>query len=286
MNRRHSGFTLIELLVVIAIIAILIALLLPAVQQAREAARRSQCKNNMKQIALGLHNYESTHSTFPLGVLGTSGTSSNVNQLTTWQTLLLPYIDQAPLYGQYNFNIGFDNAGNAATVISLVPVYKCASQPVEGVIDAKYGSSHYGGNAGTTPGANNGIFFPLSSVRFRDMIDGTSNTLFAGEIATEIRGWARGSCNGCTNCTGAGGSQGFARSVLRWTAAATTNCATAGFNRPISCCETAFQFSSPHVGGAHFSLSDGSGRFISQNIDVSVFQALITRAGGETVGEF
>lgn len=287
-NCRMSrmAFTLIELLVVIAIIAILIALLLPAVQQAREAARRSQCKNNLKQIALGLHNYESTHGTFPLGVLGTSGTSSNTNQLTTWQTLLLPYVDQAPLFNQYNFNVAYDHANNAPNVISLLPVYRCASQSIDGIIDSKYGCSHYAGNAGTTPGANDGIFFPLSSIRFRNLTDGTSNTIFTGEIGAEIRGWARGSCNGCLNCPGAGGSQGFARSVLRWTAAATTNCATAGFNRPSSCCETAFQFSSPHVGGAHFALSDGSGRFVGQNIDVSVFQALITRAGGETVGEF
>src|ERR1700709_905701 len=121
---RRPGFTLIELLVVIAIIAILIALLLPAVQQAREAARRTQCKNNLKQIALGLHNYESTFSKLPLGVLGTSGTSSNKNQLTTWQTLILPYVDQAPLYGQYNFDVAYDNAINSTTVIEIVPAFR------------------------------------------------------------------------------------------------------------------------------------------------------------------
>ncbi len=286
MNPRRKGFTLIELLVVIAIIAILIGLLLPAVQQAREAARRSQCKNNLKQIALALHNYESTYGMFPFGVLGTSGTSSNTNQLTTWQTLILPFADQAPLYNQYNFNVAFDNALNATNVIALIPVYKCASQTKEGVIDSKFGFSHYGGNAGTTPGANNGIFFSISSIRFRDITDGTSNTIFTGEIASEIRGWARGSCSGCTNCPGAGGSQGFARSVLRWTAASTTNCAAAGFNRPSACCETAFQFSSPHIGGSHFSLADGSTKFVNENIDSSLFQALISRAGGEPVGDF
>ena len=154
MNPRRKGFTLIELLVVIAIIAILIALLLPAVQQAREAARRSQCKNNLKQIALALHNYESTYGTFPFGVLGTSGTSSNTNQLTTWQTLILPFADQTPLYNQYNFNVAFDNVINATNVIALIPAYKCASQTKEGVIDTKFGFSHYAGNAGTA------FFFP------------------------------------------------------------------------------------------------------------------------------
>lgn len=286
MRPRRSGFTLIELLVVIAIIAVLIALLLPAVQQAREAARRTQCKSNMKQIALALHNYESTHGRFPIGVLGASGTSSNTNQLTTWQTMILPFVDQTPLYNQYNFNVAFDNALNATNVIAIIPTYKCASQPIEGVIDSKFGFSHYGGNAGTTPGANNGIFFPLSATQFRDITDGTSNTIFAGEIAAEIRGWARGACNSCTACPGAGGSQGYARAVLRWNVAATTNCGGAGFNRPSTCCEAIFQFTSPHVGGAHFSLADGSGRFVSQNIDLSVFQSLLTRSGGETVGDF
>ncbi len=280
------GFTLIELLVVIAIIAILIALLLPAVQQAREAARRAQCKNHIKQIALGVHNYESAHSAFPLGVLGTSGTSSNSNPLTTWQTLILPYVDQAPLYNQYNFNVAYDNSINAPTVVSIVPVFRCPSQPLEGVVDNRYGFSHFAGNAGTSPGANDGLFFPLSSVRFRDLTDGTSNTIFCGEIAGEIRGWARGSCNGCSSCSGGGGSQGFARAVLRWWKAFPA-CAQGGFNRPVTtCCENLFQFSSPHVGGAHFGLADGSGRFVSQNIDTMVYQALITRAGGEVPGEF
>ena len=223
---------------------------------------------------------------FPLGVLGTSGSSSFTNPLTTWETLILPYVDQAPLYNQYNFNSPYDHANNAPAVISMVPVFRCASQPIDGVIDNRYGCNHYAGNAGTTPGANNGIFFPLSAVRFRDMIDGTSNTIFAGEIAGEIRGWARGSCNGCSSCPGGGGSQGFARAVLRW-AKAFPGCAVPGFNQPVtSCCESLFQFSSPHEGGAHFSLSDGSGRFVSENIDVGVFEALITRPGGEVVGEF
>jgi prepilin-type N-terminal cleavage/methylation domain-containing protein len=288
MKNRHlrPGFTLIELLVVIAVVAIVVALLMPAVQQAREAARRTQCRNHLKQLALALHNYESAHGTFPIGVLGTSGTSSFSNPLTTWESLILPFVDQAPLYNRYNFLAPYDHASNAATVISLVPAYRCASQSLDGVIDNRYGFAHYAGNAGTTPGTNDGVFHPLSSVRFRDVVDGTSQTVVAGEIAGEIRGWARGSCNGCSSCPGGGGSQGFARAVLRWSKAF-PNCAKPGFNLPASaCCESLFQFSSPHEGGSHFALADGSARFVSENIDVQVYRALLTRAGGETVGEF
>jgi prepilin-type N-terminal cleavage/methylation domain-containing protein len=101
---KRSGFTLIELLVVIAIIAVLIALLLPAVQQAREAARRSQCKNNLKQIGLALHNYHDMANSFPIGVnssfIGTGGQRWGVS----FWTLLLPYLDQAPVYNQFSFN--------------------------------------------------------------------------------------------------------------------------------------------------------------------------------------
>src|SRR5947208_1793995 len=102
-RRARHGFTLIELLVVVAIVAILIALLLPAVQQAREAARRSTCKNNLHQIGLALHNYQSTFNVFPPGVLGSTGTSSTTNLLHTWPTFILPFVEQQTLYSSYNF---------------------------------------------------------------------------------------------------------------------------------------------------------------------------------------
>ncbi len=103
MARRRSGFTLIELLVVIAIIAILIALLLPAVQQAREAARRSQCKNNLKQMALGLHNYHDTHRSFPVGIMRSDANNIQCNGVA-WSGMILPFLDQAPLYNSINWN--------------------------------------------------------------------------------------------------------------------------------------------------------------------------------------
>jgi prepilin-type N-terminal cleavage/methylation domain-containing protein len=287
-RRNPRGFTLIELLVVIAIIAILIALLLPAVQQARESARRSACKNNMRQIGLALHNYESTHGVFPLGALGTTGNTAAANILTTWQAMILPYVEQTALYGQYDFNRRFDHAANASVVSRSVPVYLCPSQTDSGKVGNLYGQSHYAANAGTTPGADDGVMFPISSTRIRDVTDGTSNTIAASEIAFEFGGWARGAIN-TGGGGGGGGGQGFARGILRWCVAVAT-CARPGFNPPVTTCsgstERQFQFSSTHVGGSHFSLVDGSGRFISENIDVQLYRSLITRAGGEFVSEF
>jgi prepilin-type N-terminal cleavage/methylation domain-containing protein len=288
---RRPGFTLIELLVVIAIIAILVALLLPAVQQAREAARRASCKNHLKQISLALHHYQSTHGVFPPGVLGTSGSRRSTDKLHTWQTMILPFVDQAPLYEKYDFNVRFDDPVNADLVIETLPVYLCASQD-DRIIDNAFGPSHYAANAGTRPGNDDGLMYPLSATSYRDVIDGTSNTISTGEIAHEIGGWARGAMNAGTGSGGGGGGgggQGFARGVLRWWRAA-PNCAQPGFNPPETGCsnnaEQRFQFSSLHVGGCQFSLSDGSARFISENIDVNLFRALITRRGNEVVGEF
>ena len=284
---RRRAFTLIELLVVIAIIAVLVALLLPAVQQAREAARRSQCKNNLKQIGLALHNYQSSLNVFPPGVIGTSGGSSSTDRLTTWQALLLPHVEQTALYNRYNFNLRYDDPANAAVVLQKLPVYSCPSQKDQVILNL-YGPSHYAGNAGTRPGDNDGLLYPLSATSFRDLTDGSSNTIAAGEIAFEIGGWARGAISSGSG-GGGGGGQGFARGVLRWWKAA-AGCAAPGINPPITNCsgstERLFQFSSPHEGGCQFTLADGSVRFVGENVDVNLLNGLLTRAGGEIIGEY
>lgn len=225
-NVRKRGFTLIELLVVIAIIAILIALLLPAVQQAREAARRSTCKNNLKQIGLALHNYHDAYLRFPIG-------EQSPYYRPNWRVPLLPFLDQAPAYNQMNFEVsttvgGFasqnsggsygygSGAGSNEVLKTLrVPVYNCPSSPhgnsandsanVKNNYDLGQ-TMDYVGIAGATPdpsgttstcsaaGAgygngtfcNNGLLAPNESFRIRDIKDGTSNTVIVGEQSGQV----------------------------------------------------------------------------------------------------
>ena len=284
--RNRAAFTLVELLVVIAIIGILIALLLPAVQQAREAARRSSCKNNIRQMGLALHNYHSTHRCFPPGVLGTSGSSSRNHPLHTWEALILEYTEQSPLYDKYDFNFRFSHATNADVVIEKLPLYLCPSHEEDQIVANRYGPTHYTGNAGVRPGSDDGVLFPMSHVSFRDIRDGTSQTIAAGEVAYGLGGWARGAMN-TGGGGGGGGGQGFARGVLRWWRCA-SGCALPGMNPPeTTCsnsCERGFQFSSRHSGGAHFAFCDGHAQFVAETIDLDVYQALLTRDGGEVIG--
>src|SRR5262245_51513932 len=122
-TRGRRGFTLIELLVVIAIIAVLVSLLLPAVQQAREAARRTQCKNNMQQMGLAVANYESSHGVFPPGRIEDAAT----NDWHSWAALILPLIDQANMYDQYNTQLFWKDPANAGIVGTPLPFYLCPS---------------------------------------------------------------------------------------------------------------------------------------------------------------
>jgi len=147
-RRSARGFTLIELLVVIAIIAILIALLLPAVQQAREAARRTQCRNNLKQMGLALHNYESTYSKLPSSGEFTSRSGSGANWFrsftaTSTFTQFLPYIDQAPLYNQFNFNLHYTNTVNRAAAQTPISAFLCPSNANTPADPLRYGKTDY-----------------------------------------------------------------------------------------------------------------------------------------------
>lgn len=281
----RKGFTLIELLVVIAIIAVLIALLLPAVQQAREAARRSQCKNNLKQIGLALANYESSHRVFPPGVLGNSGQANQNQRLHTWLAMILPELEQATLQNKYDFNVRFDDPLNSTAVKTILPVFQCPSS-VTPPDSPLYAPTNYAGNAGTQAGQNDGFLFPLSKIAHRDIIDGTSSTIACGEIHFELGGWARGAMNtggGGGGGGGGGAAQSFARAVMRWWGC--SGCASSGMN-PKGSNERKFLFSSPHVGGAQFAFVDGHVSFLSENLDQQVQKALLTIGNGEVVGEF
>ena len=222
--RRRRAFTLIELLVVIAIIAILIALLLPAVQQAREAARRTQCRNNLKQLGLALHNYHDTMNTLPPGALfwATNPTTSITNQnqpsnngdtvytnnnlYGNWMVFILPYIDQAPLYNLYDINSPMSvTTGNNATIRStVIPGYMCPSDANTNTRmnrwnggGALWARGNYGAAMGRELGGNLTQWLGISSDRrgamgmgmgakVRDFTDGQSNTVMVWEMRVGI----------------------------------------------------------------------------------------------------
>ena len=202
MRKVRGGFTLIELLVVIAIIAVLIGLLLPAVQAAREAARRAQCVNNLKQLGLAAHNYLSAMGAFPPGIVTTTAGGSYQTPYATWtawsaQAMLLPYLEQTPLYNAANFSWAccFDGAPsdavNSTVYLTRIGPFLCPSDGKAGQQNinsyvASLGSSTRQGNAGGT-GITNGIFQVYdsqsrsSSVTIAAVTDGTSNTIAFGE---------------------------------------------------------------------------------------------------------
>ncbi|MCG6158588.1 DUF1559 domain-containing protein [Rubinisphaera margarita] len=217
---KRSAFTLIELLVVIAIIAILVALLLPAVQQAREAARRSSCKNNLKQIGLAIHNYHDTHSAFPPGFVheygstsGNDGTGDDAARQGNWAwgAFILPYMEQPGLYDALNIGPSTcaESMGDPARydlMTQPVNTYLCPSDPNGGLCRASF-RDDAGNNMSPNPAlsnyvavnhhqntrrANTGLFGMNSRTRFRDITDGTSSTLAIGERADRLRNGVRG----------------------------------------------------------------------------------------------
>jgi len=191
LRRRRCGFTLIELLVVIAIIAILIALLLPAVQQAREAARRTQCKNNLKQIGLALHNYESALNVFPMGDCSVG----NLPQAMV-QAYILPYLEGGNQYTTFDFNRQI-NAFSPVAKVQHIPPYQCPSDPQPWLNNVANAGNAAGTNYQPCLGAtaaqdaardtngrtqHHGVFFRNSSTRIGSITDGTSNTALFAEI--------------------------------------------------------------------------------------------------------
>ncbi len=184
--RRHA-FTLIELLVVIAIIAILVALLLPAVQQAREAARRSSCKNNLKQFGLAIHNYHDVHGVFPQATFGSVNDSCGGN--CAWRgfsvhAMILPFMEQSALYDQFDFNLRYEQGVNAGLNNTKISAYQC---PSDVAFPGNEPGVNYVVSAGPSTfwqrpaGEQIGMFNNTRSIGFRDLLDGTSNVIAASE---------------------------------------------------------------------------------------------------------
>ncbi|HVV99080.1 MAG TPA: DUF1559 domain-containing protein [Planctomycetaceae bacterium] len=278
---RPRGFTLIELLVVIAIIAVLIALLLPAVQQAREAARRTQCKNNLMQIGLALLNYDMAHSTLPPGSVNPDGPIKSVpnGYHMGWIVQTLPYLDQRNIYRHMDFTVSVYDPKNSAATAMHIPVLRCPSDPFG---PGKVGMSNYAGCHNDTEAPidvdNNGVLFLNSRIRSEDIGDGTTQTILVGERRGEMDdlGWASGT-----------------RATLRNTGA-TPNITPAiipGPNPvpPPPAAPTPLvvgSFSSAHVGGAQFAFCDGSVRFLSSNINPKTFANLGNRDDGNMTGDY
>lgn len=290
---RPRGFTLIELLVVIAIIAILIALLLPAVQQAREAARRTQCRNNLKQLGLALHNYHDSFTCFPPSTTSIldfgvwSGTPSDYH-LHSWSTHILPYLDSSPLYNSINFNVSALHPANQTPAANQIPSYRCPSytgaqysrDTLYTRFFDRYANRNYVALGGSDIGKlwqdPDGVISPRGPVRMRDITDGTSNTYVLAETREQNASvWIDG---------GVG-----AVAARRYDAANAPS--YAGPELPLnyrpyyaaggSGIDSDWGPSSQHTGGVHHLLGDGGVRFVSQNISSTLYIALVSRAGGE-----
>ena len=192
----RSAVTLIELLVVIAIIAVLSGLLLPAVQSAREATRRIQCQNNLKQVGLAIHNYESALQTMPPGCMQWRPFHGDPKLKNfAWSALLLPYLEASNLHRLVNFDYAYDHPINDAAGKTILPLYQCPSVPFRVTLR---GRTDYGGLYGqritTTSNTDNGVFIYNRPIPFREVIDGLSNTMAVAEDSGGPEGeWINGS---------------------------------------------------------------------------------------------
>jgi len=312
---RVHGFTLVELLVVIAIIGILVAMLLPAVQAAREAARRMQCKNNIKQLGLALHNHSSAMGHFPAGMTVQSSMTgsywdvlqeaANGTHGTSWMVHILPYIEESALYDEWDFTTNV--SGNVVVAQTDIAVFYCPSRrssvrPEDVPIMFQHwnrGGTDYGGCVGESNYIidNNdntnlpcqheiysryidtrdemGVFGVNTPVTIDEIRDGTSHTLMIGELQ-RLHG---------IDYDGSGAPFCHRASQDGWAPAGVANL----FDTDLTSASNPgginnWFFESPgseHTGGAHFAMADGSVRFISENVDSFVFQDLGSRDGGE-----
>ena len=310
VRNRHRGFTLIELLVVIAIIGVLVGLLLPAVQQAREAARRMTCVNNLKQLGLAMHGYYDSNRQLPSGYISPSiaATDPSTNETAqgyAWGLALLPYIEQPSLFDSIDQAVEPVGTPNEVKAVEAdLGSYRCPSDaaPVSFSVNNGSGSSNLPtsnyvailgwNNVTTEAGQGNGVFFRNSDVRFREIRDGLSTTICVGERKHVHDFFGQGPY--AANSTwyaavpGVFRDAGMAMMPMMKEGPGSLVLGHVGQSGMMSGktpnhTNHIVHFSSSHVGGVVFLLCDGSTHFIQDDIDYSLFKALGTRDGGEVV---
>ncbi len=287
--RYRKGFTLVELLVVIAIIGILVALLLPAVQAAREAARRMQCMNNVSQLILATQNYQMAYHTYPPGTINKQGPIQNVAEgyHHNWISQLLPYIEEQNTYNHIDFSVGVYDTKNEVVRKVGIEVLSCPSSP-ENVAGQDLWISNYAGCHNDLEAPidvdNNGVFFLNSSIRPKDVTDGLAHTLFIGEKLANPEtdlGWMSGTRATLRN-TGDRLNLDNPRNSYRYGQIPLdenedAKAASAGIDPKLF----VGGFSSSHPGGVNFAFGDSHVSFITESISLSVLQQLAHRADGK-----
>lgn len=296
--RRKQAFTLVELLVVLAVIAILIGLLLPAVQQVREAARRSACRNNLKQIGLALADYENVNRVLPPSCTGDMAYGvwyANPAQfrLQSWTSMLLPFLEQKDLWDEVDFELSALDARNLDAATQIVSVFRCptysgpdySQSPLYIALSPHYALRNYVAMGATTIGKlwhkPNGVFYASSSTRVTDVKDGLSMTIFVAETREpNMAVWIDGttaSLAGHPYNEDAPPDYAFPQTALNYSPFFIS---VLGAGNRVEC---QYGPSSMHPGGINHLFGDGSVHFISPEIVPAVYDALITTNGGEPV---